>query len=57
MNSYTDKIYPKINYIGNKNKLSDWIIENMPLKSGTVLDLFSGGCSVAFALKKADIQY
>ena len=44
--------YPKINYIGNKNKLTDWIIDNLPLKDGTVLDLFSGGNSVAYALKE-----
>ena len=44
--------YPKVNYIGNKEKLSDWIIENLPIKSGTVLDLFCGGCSVSHALKK-----
>lgn len=44
--------YPKINYIGNKNKLTNWIIENLPLKSGKVLDLFSGGSSVSYALKE-----
>lgn len=44
--------YPKINYIGNKDKLVNWIIENLPLKNGTVLDLFSGGNSVAYALKE-----
>ena len=44
--------YPKINYIGNKDKLVDWIIDNFPLKKGTVLDLFSGGNSVAYALKE-----
>lgn len=44
--------YPKINYIGNKNNLTDWIIENLPYKKGTVLDLFCGGCSVSYALKE-----
>lgn len=43
--------YPKINYIGNKAKLVDWIIENLPLKKGVVLDIFSGGSSVSYALK------
>lgn len=43
--------YPKVNYIGNKEKLVDWIIEEMPVKSGTVLDIFAGGCSVSYALK------
>lgn len=44
--------YPKINYIGNKNKLTDWIVDNFPYKKGTVLDLFCGGCSVSYALKE-----
>ena len=39
--------YPKVNYIGNKEKLSDWILSEMPVKEGTVLDLFAGGCSVS----------
>ncbi len=44
--------YPKVNYIGNKEKLAEWIIEKLPVKNGTVLDLFCGGCSVSYALKK-----
>lgn len=44
--------YPKINYIGNKSKLADWIITNMPIKSGIVVDLFSGGASVSYEFKK-----
>ena len=44
--------YPKINYIGNKNKLTDWIVDNFPYNKGTVLDLFCGGCSVSYALKE-----
>lgn len=43
--------YPKVNYIGNKEKLVNWIIEEMPVKEGTVLDIFAGGCSVSYALK------
>ena len=45
--------YPKVNYIGNKEKLVNWIISEMPVKSGTVLDIFAGGCSVSYALKLA----
>lgn len=44
--------YPKVNYIGNKEKLVKWIIEEMPVKQGTVLDIFAGGCSVSYALKE-----
>ncbi|MFV0504422.1 MAG: DNA adenine methylase, partial [Lachnospirales bacterium] len=38
--------YPKVNYIGNKEKIANWIIDEMPIKKGKVLDVFSGGCSV-----------
>lgn len=48
--------YPKINYIGNKEKISDWIIGNLPIKSGVVIDLFSGGCSMAYKLKQQGFQ-
>ena len=44
--------YPTINYIGSKHKIVDWIVESMPLKEGTILDLFAGGCSVSYALKE-----
>lgn len=43
--------YPKVNYIGNKEKLVDWIIDEMPVKRGVILDIFSGGCSVSYGLK------
>ena len=43
--------YPKVNYIGNKEKLVNWIIKEMPVENGTVLDIFAGGCSVSYALK------
>ncbi len=45
--------YPKVNYIGNKEKLVSWIIDEMPVKNGTVLDIFAGGCSVSYALKQS----
>ncbi|EOI8653904.1 DNA adenine methylase [Campylobacter jejuni] len=45
--------YPKVNYIGNKEKISTWIIENLPIKKGKVLDLFSGGCAMSYAFKNA----
>lgn len=32
--------------------MSPWIIENFPVKSGRVLDLFAGGSSVSFEAKK-----
>lgn len=44
--------YPKVNYIGNKEKLASWIVKELPIKSGCVLDIFSGGASVSYYLKK-----
>ena len=44
--------YPKVNYIGNKERVASWIIESLPINSGTVLDLFCGGGSVSYELKK-----
>lgn len=44
--------YPKVNYIGNKEKLVEWIISEIPIKEGVILDIFSGGCSVSYGLKK-----
>ena len=45
--------YPKVNYIGNKVKVAEWIIEKLPIKQGLVLDLFCGGCSMSYALKQS----
>lgn len=44
--------YPKMNYIGNKEKLVSWICDNIPGGVDTVFDAFSGGCSVAYEMKK-----
>lgn len=46
------KKFPKINYIGNKEKLADWIVENIPENVKIIIDGFAGGNSVAYALKK-----
>ena len=43
--------YTKL-YDGNKNNLTEWIVDNLPYKRGKVLDLFCGGCSVSYALKE-----
>lgn len=48
--------YPKVNYIGNKEKITDWIIEYIPKDVTSVLDAFSGGCSLSYALKKKGFQ-
>lgn len=48
--------YPKVNYIGNKEKVCQWICDNLPIKNGTVLDLFCGGSSVSYELKKRNYK-
>lgn len=45
-------IYPKVNYIGNKEKIASWITDSIPVGTQSVLDLFSGGGSVSYELKK-----
>lgn len=57
MNNLFDVKYPKVNYIGNKEKLSEWIVDNIPFDTGTVLDIFAGGNSVSFELKKEVLRY
>ena len=44
--------YPKVNFIGNKEKITDWIFENIPKDVNTIFDAFCGGCSVSFEAKK-----
>nr|WP_257392579.1 DNA adenine methylase [Neisseria meningitidis] len=47
-----NKQYPKINYIGNKEKIASWICGQLPSDVDTVADVFSGGCSFAYEAKK-----
>ena len=44
--------YPKINYIGNKEKIADWIVNFIPSDVKSVLDAFSGGASISYKLKE-----
>lgn len=44
--------YPTINYIGNKEKIVDWIISHIPEDADTFFDVFSGGSSVGYAVKR-----
>jgi adenine-specific DNA-methyltransferase len=43
---------PKINFIGNKEKIVDWICDNIPKDVNSIFDAFSGGASVSFEAKK-----
>lgn len=44
--------YPKINFIGNKDKISSWICEQIPNDVDVILDAFSGSASVSYEAKK-----
>ena len=44
--------FPKVNYIGNKEKISKWICDRFPKDVKTVFDAFSGGASLSYEAKK-----
>ncbi|MDD2386460.1 MAG: DNA adenine methylase [Bacteroidales bacterium] len=43
--------YPKVNYIGNKEKIAKWICDQFPIDAKTLFDAFSGGCSLSYEAK------
>jgi len=47
-----NKQYPKVNYIGNKEKLADWICDYFPKDADSVFDAFCGGSSIGYEAKK-----
>lgn len=48
--------YPTINYIGNKEKIVDWISSLLPSDAESLLDVFSGGCSVSYMAKSKGLK-
>ncbi len=48
--------FPKINFIGNKEKIADWISEHFPSDATSLFDAFSGGGSVAYHAKQKGLQ-
>ena len=44
--------FPKINFIGNKEKLANWICDHFPKDAKSIFDAFAGGCSVSYEAKK-----
>ena len=48
--------YPKINYIGNKEKIAKWICDYFPKGTETLFDAFSGGCSLSYEAKKRGFE-
>mgnify|MGYP003843414387 CR=1 FL=1 len=50
------KKYPKVNYIGNKEKIATWICEHFPADATTLFDAFSGGCSLSYTAKLSGLE-
>ncbi len=48
--------FPKINFIGNKEKLVDWIFDYLPSNINSIFDGFSGGNSIGFEAKKRGLK-
>ena len=48
--------YPKVNYIGNKEKLANWICDYFPKNTNSIFDAFSGGSSIGYESKKRGYQ-
>lgn len=48
--------YPIVNYIGNKEKIVEWIFSLLPSDAKTFFDVFAGGCSVAYMAKEKGLQ-
>ncbi|MBO7105787.1 MAG: DNA adenine methylase [Fibrobacter sp.] len=44
--------YPTVNYIGNKEKIANWITSLIPTDAKSILDVFCGGCSVGYRAKE-----
>lgn len=48
--------YPKVNYIGNKEKIAGWICSHFPKDAVSIFDAFSGGCSLAYEAKSRGLE-
>jgi len=48
--------YPKVNYIGNKEKIASWICDEFPSDANTLFDAFSGGCSLSYEAKNRGME-
>lgn len=48
--------YPTVNYIGNKEKIVEWISSLLPTDAKSFFDVFAGGCSVAYMAKEKGLQ-
>jgi len=44
--------YPKVNYIGNKEKLANWICDYFPKDAKSIFDALCGGSSIGYEAKR-----
>ena len=56
MNNNFNKSFPKINFIGNKEKIAEWICENFPSDAKSIFDAFSGGASISYFAKQKGLR-
>ena len=48
--------FPKINFIGNKEKIANWISDFFPEDAESIFDAFSGGGSVSYQAKAKGLK-
>lgn len=48
--------FPKINFIGNKEKIASWICDHFPEGTNSIFDAFSGGGAVSYEAKKRGLK-
>lgn len=48
--------FPKINFIGNKEKIAEWICDNFPTGTESLFDAFAGGGSISYEAKKRGLR-
>lgn len=56
MTDFMLRKYPKVNYIGNKEKLAEWICDYFPEDANSLFDAFSGGSSLSYEAKRRGYQ-
>src|SRR3990167_9038519 len=48
--------FPKVNFIGNKENISRWVIDNFPAEVESIFDAFSGGSSIGYFAKQKGLR-
>lgn len=49
-------VFPKVNFIGNKEKIAHWICDHFPNDVKSIFDAFSGGGSISYCAKKRGLR-